>query len=532
MNNGRPPYGNAPVWGQQSNQAGQPVQSGQQNVDQGGYPPRQPVYPGYAPGYPPQNAYAQQPQPTGYAPQQSYPPAAGYGTQQGGYAPQQTGYAQRPGPMGYPPQGQPGYAQPQPNGYPPQSQPNGYPQQGQPNSYAPQGQPNGYPSQQGMYPPQQGYPPQPSRQGYPQGYPQPPQQVYQNQYPPAYQPAPPSGAKPYMGYSAQGSRQKRRIDPETIGLAVIGGVLPVLFILGMVLPGVAALKWVFVVLTVVTVAYAWTRGILNKNLRITLSLVYGAMAVAALVSALLGQPLNDRQSDNSQDGPGNSLAAAAQTETLTPELTLAPVETPVSQATPDPDYMEGAARQQLESFFYFWSVNNIDNMVTLTSPSWQRSAGEPKTALFTILVNRTPVDYEITAMTGTEADTSRTATVRTTIKGYGRSEEVYLYRVVMTKEEGVWYVDPLSLTSNEPEPTETPAQNAMPTQPPMNTSAPGMTLYYNPDGGEYYHIDPECGSAARSVVPFKGSFKWEQVNDEPYASLQACAYCGAPLRGD
>ena len=74
--------------------------------------------------------------------------------------------------------------------------------------------------------------------------------------------------------------------------------------------------------------------------------------------------------------------------------------------------------------------------------------------------------------------------------------------------------------------------NTTPTQPPVNTSYPGMTCYYNPDGGKYYHIVPDCTSAAASNLPFKGSFDWSQINQEPYSKLQACAECGAPMRGE
>lgn len=149
-------------------------------------------------------------------------------------------------------------------------------------------------------------------------------------------------------------------------------------------------------------------------------------------------------------------------------------------------------------------------------------------------MNRTPLDYTITNITGTEADTSRTATVRATISNNnGRDPEVYLYTVVMSKESGIWYVDPRSLQSNERE-TSTPETggNTTPTQPPVNTSYPGMVCYYNPEGGKYYHIDDHCSSAAASNLPFKGSFDWSQVNQEPYSKLEACATCGAPMRGE
>ena len=492
MNSGRPPYGNTPVWNQQN-------QAGQQNHVPGGYPPaqaaygQQPVYGqqpangGYPQGYPQQSAYGQQPgyQPqTGYAPQQTaYPP-------QQGHAPQQAAY---------PPQGaQPVYGQ-QP-GY--QPQPTGYAQQ-------------------------------------PAGYAQPRQQTYQQNYPPTYpQGQQQAASQMYPGY--QPPRRKNKIPPETIALMVIGGVLPVLFILGMVLPGAAWLKWVFVVLTVVSIAYVWARNAVKGNLKLTLSLIYGALAVIALVSALTSAAPADNQNQNSLGGgvnasqQGNQNNPAGGGSIQDNDLVWHESSEPTAEPTNHPAISEGEARKQLESFFYFWSVNGIDNLVNLTPPSWQSSVKEPKTALFAILVNRTPIDYTITNLTGTEADTSRTATVRATISNNnGRNPEVYLYTVVLSKENGIWYVDPRSLQSNERE-TSTPETggNTTPTQPPVNTSYPGMTCYYNPDGGKYYHIDPECSSAAASNLPFKGSFDWSQVDQEPYSKLEACATCGAPMRGE
>lgn len=504
MNSGRPPYGNTPVWNQQN-------QAGQQNQVPGGYAPpaqgaygRQPAYgqqpfSGYPQGYQ-QAAYGQQggqPQ-AGYAQQQAaFPQQQGYAAQQQGYAPKQQAYPQ-----------QQGYA-PQPMSYPPQgAQPAGY------------GQQTGYAAQPGYA-----------------GYAQPRQQTYQQQYPPTYAQGQQAASPMLTGY--QPPRRKSKIAPETIALMVIGGVLPVLFVLGMVLPGAAWLKWVFVVLTVAAIAYVWARDAVKGNLKLTLSLVYGALAVIALVSALTSAAPADNRKPNdvgggvaaNQTGNQNDQAGGGLDNDL---FWQEPMNEPTAEPTEDPAISEGEARKQLESFFYFWSVNGIDNLVNLTAPSWQSSVNEPKTALFAILVNRTPIDYTITNITGTEADTSRTATVRATINNNnGRDPEVYLYTVVMSKENGIWYVDPRSLQSNERE-TSTPVAggNTTPTQPPVNTSYPGMTCYYNPDGGKYYHIVPDCSSAAASNLPFKGSFDWSQIDQAPYSSLKACDTCGAPRRGE
>ena len=508
MNSGRPPYGNTPAWNQQG---------GQQNIP-AGYAPRQPVNPGYAQ---PQ-AYGQQPAQTGYAQPTGYAAQPAYGQQ-----PQQAGYAAQP--QAYPAQ-QPYPPQPRQPAYPPRT---GY---AQPQIGYAQPQP-GY-AQTPPQPQQQAYtqPPQQAAYTRPQQTGQPRSQTYQQPYPPVYGQGQQTAPQMYVGYQPP---RRKKIPPETIALMAVGGVLPVLFILGLVLPGAAWLKWVFIVLTVAGIGYVWARNAVQGSLKLTVSLIYGALAIVALVSALTGTSpadvTNQGNGGNSSNvtgqqtgGQNNQQGGGLPDSVLTWQDTQAPTEAP----TPAQAITDGAARDQLTSFFHFWSANMIDEMVTLTSPSWRNAIKEPKTELFGILVNRTPTSYEITNMTGTDADTSRTATVRASIDKHYGNEEVYLFTVLMKKEDGIWYVDPKSLATNERESATPEAGNTTPTQPPLTTSFPGMTLYYNPNGGSYYHIDDHCPSAAASNLPFKGSFTWEQRYDEAYSKLTPCNRCGAPLRDE
>lgn len=517
MNHGQPPYGNSP-WGQQQQPSAVPyAQQGYTN--QQSYPNQQ--------GYSNQQGYANQP---GYQPQQAYPgqqvnagypqrPQVGYGQQQPSAVPYgQQGYTSQQQPSAVP-YGQQGYTNQQPSAVP-------YAQQGYPNqqpSAVPYAQ-QGYTSQQkpyGQYPQQPtGYTQQmrpAGQQVNPQGYGLP----YGSQpSPQTQQPVQPQG---YIGY--QPPKVRKAIKAETVALIVMCAVLPVLFILGMVLPGAGVLKWIFAALAAAAIALMWIRPVLENNVRLTLSLIGGVLAIVAMVSALVGPAPADQQSNGAYPQNSGYNQQGAMTWTAT--------DTPVPTESPAPQETTSQARSQLESFFFFWSSNNYDSMLNLALPSWKRSVSSPDTALFEILVNRIPVEYEIGEISGTDNDTSRTAHVRASInKNNGRAPEVYLFSVVMTREDNVWYVDPRSLKSNEKE-TATPAtENAMPTQPPQITAYPGMMCYYNPDGGASYHINPNCPSANEEFLPFKGSFTWEQVNSGDYASLKACSICGAPLRGE
>lgn len=480
MNNGQPNYANTPGWGRQGQQPNGYAQ------------PNQPA------GYPPRAGYQQ---PQGYQPQTAYPPQQGYAPQGGYQQPYQQPYQQRY-PQGYPQQGQQpqqGYQQ----GFGQQN--TGYAQQ--PYQQRPGYQPIG---QQGQSPYVQGY--QYQQAGQPQGY----------------------------GYTQTMQRVKPKpaIKLESVTMVVLCGVLPVLFVLSLVFPGLPALKWVFVGLAVISVACLWVKPVVASNVRLTFTGVYGALAIVALVSALTGTAPLDSTADSNTPGTQGQQVTSQQSQnsvtntqsggdSLGTWTTEAPTTTPSVETT-----TESEAVVQLKSFFYFWSVNNQDNMLTLCAPSWQSTVSEPKKALFSILQNRIPVDYEVKKISGTENDTARTVTVTAEIdKQNGRDTQKYSFQVIMLKENENWYVDPASLESNVVETTVASAVNVTNTPVPAPEEAsPDTVLYYNPDGGTYYHIDQNCSSTKAKFLPFKGQFTFAEINDGDYAKLSPCTECGAPLR--
>ncbi len=478
----------------------------------------QPPYGPYGqPGYPPQGQNLQQPQgypPQPYQPYQGYTPAQGPAEQPPvGYPPQYPGYQQ---PIGYPPQNQ-GTPQPQ-QGYPYPGDPQQAQMYQQPQMYQQQGhQPQTY--QQQNWQPYGQQPAQPQAYAQPVQYPQ-----YNQQGQPVY---PQQG---FSGYVSQPQQQKKKAVPaEVLAKVMLFGVLPVLFVLGLVL-GSLALKWVFLAAAVAGIIGMWLVDAVSPNMRLTLSLVYGALAVVALVSALNG-PVPD------QTNPADPSGAAMQQTVGQPDYTGGTAQqsaTDVPTATPSltPEAAtEGAAAEQLRSFLYFWSTNNQENMLALTAPSWRASFAKPTEELWRILSNRTPdQDWEIT-MSGTDNDTQRTARVKVTIDKHikDRPKDRYSFKIIMLKEDGVWYVDPRSLESHDKE-TPTPATvNTTATQPPQITGYPDMPLYYNPDKGSYYHRDPNCDEVGKKYRPLQGVFYFRQLGEEPYNQLEACGPCGAPL---
>ena len=493
----------------------------------------------------------QNPQQPGFN-QGNEPPMQGYG----GYAPQNNSYGQQnPYGQGYAPQngyGQQGYNQPYQQPYPQTEQP--YDQQGfvQPGGYQPQGyQQPGYGQmgyQQGYSQPtygQQEYQQQGVQQpGYDQqAYQQPynqqnyAQQGYEQMEQPPQAQYTPDGQRVYQTSGRSGFRvqptNRSPIPWDTVAKIAMFGVLPILFVLSMVFAW-TAVKWVVLVGAVASIVALWLRGMVTPNARLILSFLMAAAAVVCLVSAL-SSGTNDAQVPTQNGQVNNQMQQGGGQGGTALDVALSATDTPDPEPTPSPTPEDNSNEcyDQLHSFFTLWKNNSVSQMVSLTAPSW-RSTIKNQTveeALFgTILNNRTPVSWEFTNITGTANDVSRMVTVRATInKNNTLGESVYLWKVRMVKENDVWYVDPATLQSNEQESTATPT-NALPTQPVLNTSNPSLVLYYNPDGGTKYHIDPNCSSLAQRYRPLTASFLWSQINDAPYSTLEQCSVCGAPLR--
>jgi len=65
---------------------------------------------------------------------------------------------------------------------------------------------------------------------------------------------------------------------------------------------------------------------------------------------------------------------------------------------------------------------------------------------------------------------------------------------------------------------------------PMAYPADDHPLYFNPDGGQYYHDDRNCSSVKDRFLPFKGEFTYSQLDDKEYARFKPCPYCDPPVR--
>ena len=523
-------------------QAGQPVgYPGQAGGYQQGYPVQGNAGSfGYAPnGYP---AGGQ-----GQAP--GYPPAAGGYPQGGGMSasqpynlfPQaQNNSAQAPG-SGYPLTG----GSPAGSGY-----------------YAP------YPSGQsagGYYQPAGGYAPPPSAPVPPAGS-FIPQTPYSPGYTsPGYQPPAAGGyqqgynAYAQMGRNIQNTQPQREPERQVplngggyvpkpvpvrkgpfelkdIALIIAGCVLGILFLIGLILGfskgnslPVVFIKILFVVLAAASAAILWIRPMTAENKRLCYTIVVACLAAVTLLSFVFSSSSGRTGFSQATETPTQNVQSnPQQTPGTNVNISGGGSSQPETTAAPSAD---NAAAQRLAEFLNYWGGNRLEEMLTLCAPSWLSKQENAKTELFSLLRNRTPKDFVLESITGTDADSSRQITLKIRInKNNGKKDIMYRMTVLMLKENGEWYVDPKSFQTNEIEVTADPNITATPAPTPTPYVDANTMLYYNPDGGELYHLDPNCRIINQRYLPLKGHFTFSQINDSPYSGLKPCNVCGAPLR--
>ena len=66
-------------------------------------------------------------------------------------------------------------------------------------------------------------------------------------------------------------------------------------------------------------------------------------------------------------------------------------------------------------------------------------------------------------------------------------------------------------------------------EPFMEYPVPADTvLYYNPNGGQYYHADQNCSSIKARFLPLPGSMTYAELDDPAFAALTPCKHCKPP----
>ena len=235
--------------------------------------------------------------------------------------------------------------------------------------------------------------------------------------------------------------------------------------------------------------------------------------------------------DNVLDTPSlldiQAIAAAAAQE-QNPEPTEEPeeVELPIS-----------AAQSRLDEFMKYWAVSDRENQLAMCAPSWVDSQENPGSSLFNVLGFTTPTSYMVEKVYGTNTDNSRPIQIIANISNQDGTTTSKRYQVMMVRSNDTWYVDPSSLNSigmvtEENEVFEQRSalyDNMTPSPSPAPTVNPGMTLYYNADGGQNYHVDPNCSSIGEAYRPLTATFTYAELDNPKFRTLNPCKKCHAPL---
>lgn len=347
---------------------------------------------------------------------------------------------------------------------------------------------------------------------------------------------PMQGGVPLPGSAQQGGhapKQRKPLDFNLLFGIFLFGLLPLLFVPCIfVSSSLNILRYLFIGLSVAGLGMVWYRQMYSSTVRVVLSVIFVSLSIIALSLSMQGGR------DLRQTAAGSAVPASAQS-TFAPDENAVPAAAEITP-TPSPEptpVSKPEVQQRLETFMNNWAGNQTEAMASLVQPSWASQQENAAAQLFqTVLNNRTPLSYTIEEVGGTDDDTSRSIIMTATIdKHNGKDPKTYRFNVLMVKEGNQWYVDPNSLASNDEQQTEdvvvNSKDNVTQTEAPRTTvspAPPGSTLlYYNANGGHYYHMDPNCSSIKEEYRPLTDSFPYSELASYTN-SLSPCLVCGAP----
>lgn len=374
----------------------------------------------------------------------------------------------------------------------------------------------------------------------------------------------PAGSSRALDKKPRPKRPKKEWNQLLLMLFFV--VLPVIGLLAIFFQPV---RWVFMILTVGCLALMWFVHAFLFPGRMIVTAVYGLLLIFTLVTALSETSRSSQLGQSANRFPGVSATVAP---TQAPQFAqyYDPYANTVGMSDGYSDAMSdvqevgmsgGSADQSgqdlgvtdtgatgyvsdvkseaeiaLENFMEKWRKGIIADMVAHTPPSWREAqADSAQQQLFWKFAQKPLNDWrQMSAPSGTDSSTARTITVEADIN-YGGEMRTYQYDAIALFESEGWYIDPDSLSSGVLvlQSTPTPDPNMTPTPSPVPTPTPKPSaktkLYYNKDGGKYYHAEAECSTVAKEYLPL-ASFTYGNINKSPYTRLVPCEKCNAPDR--
>ncbi len=318
-------------------------------------------------------------------------------------------------------------------------------------------------------------------------------------------------------------------------------ILPVLFVVSLLMKD-TRLYWVFVGLSLLSILAMALLKAFVPNARKVLGVVHAAMIAVVLFALLVSSPpprtdtVQQTQSLQSifSDNSSASMVDMAQSQALSqPEAT----ENPGSASL---------AQQKLEQFMSAWMNTDYAGMVSYSVPSWVNKHLDQQDAeksMFHLRANRSVIDYQILDVSGNDGDQTRTITMQASVsKNNGEAPLQYNFQILMMRVNNVWYVDPNSISSSQV--VSNPAQDAQQAAlqqaqqqqqvveqaQTTQSVSPDTILYYNADGGRYYHLDANCSSIGAQYRPLTAMFYYRDVSSTKLKNLIPCPECKAPAR--
>ena len=341
--------------------------------------------------------------------------------------------------------------------------------------------------------------------------------------------------RPDAAFSAGEGKPQTAARPRRFGLLalMLSAVLPVLFLLALLISA-PLLRWAFLIAAGLSVAAMWLLRAFVRNARGTLTVVYCALAVVIALSLFMDQAPEARKASSRVADSG-----ALFSDQVAPGALSALLNDGAATEAPTSAPSISAAQQQLEAFFYSWAENDIPAMLQLCAPAWVAQQQAPSERLWQLMSQRHPLQYQVENVQGSEADTTRTITLKVSMAKEGHTEaELVRMQVLMFRVTDVWYVDPQSLGGtpiDEAAEAEKQQQQAQivgttiaPTATP-NADANAQVLYYNSNGGKYYHSMPNCPAVDERYWPLD-KFYYSDLNTAKFKNLLRCTKCNAPER--
>lgn len=336
----------------------------------------------------------------------------------------------------------------------------------------------------------------------------------------------------YQQPGAEAPREGKKYQGLSIVMSL---VLPALFLISLFVPS-NPLRWAFLIAAAAALAAMWALGAFVKSARGTLTVAYTALMVVVGLALFMNSQTNDTTQAANRAAQNHALLSSQAGGDIGALLASAPAleETPAPDAAVE---TVSAAQQQLDSFFQAWGARNIPEMLKYCAPSWVNAQSSPEQTLWQMLQSTSPVEYQVERMEGSDGNTSRIVTMKVLFNEMS-GQSLKRLQVVMVKTNEVWYVDPNSLGGvTIDEAAEAAAAAAQSSSfigttkaPATATPNPGtVKVYYNEQGGRYYHATATCSAVDEQYWPLTG-FSFDLINSQDYKHLLPCPKCNPPER--